>query len=272
MMPSAYSWLSAPRTQNIGRNEVHVWRVCLEKGALALGRMYEILSAEERCRARSFYFDEDRARYVMARGYLRVILSRYLDAEPISLRFRQNPYGKPILVGFENEERLNFGVSHSGSLTLYAITRWRRVGIDVERVREGFSHEEVSERFFSPTERAMLRSLPVESRTKAFFECWTRKEAYVKGRGEGLTLPLEQFSVSIDPTRSAGLIENRAHPADVSLWSLAEIDPGAGYAAAVAVEGHNWSIACFDMPGSQKPDMGASRALPFPHVDQCIAR
>jgi len=91
-----------------------VWRVCLEKGALALGRMYEILSAEERCRARSFYFDEDRARYVMARGYLRVILSRYLDAEPISLRFRQNPYGKPILVGFENEERLNFGVSHSG--------------------------------------------------------------------------------------------------------------------------------------------------------------
>ncbi len=269
-MPSAYSWLSAPRTQNIGRNEVHVLRVCLNRDSASLKAMHEVLSSEERCRARSFCFDEDRALYVMARGCLRVILSRYLDAEPNSLQFRQNPYGKPILIGPEDEKQLSFNMSHSGSLALYAITRRRRVGIDLERIREDLSHEEVAERFFSPTERAMLRSLPVESRTKAFFDCWTRKEAYVKGRGEGLTLPLEQFSVSIHPAQSIRLIENRVHPADVSLWSIDEIDPGAGYAAAIAVEGHDWSIACFDMPGNQEPDTGASRALPFPHVDQCM--
>ena len=116
----------------------------------------------------------------------------------------------------------------------------------------------------------MLDSLPVESRTKAFFDCWTRKEAYVKGRGEGLTLPLEQFSVSIDPTQPIGLIENRVHPADVSLWSLQGIDPGPGYAAAIAVEGHNWSIACFDMPDNGEPGNGAFAAHSLPSFHQRV--
>ncbi len=258
--------------QGIGWKEVHVWRVRTEEGASTLHGIHEYLSTEERHRARSFRFEADRARYVITRGCLRVILSRYLDADPNSLRFRHNPYGKPILVGPEDEERLHFNVSHSGSLALYAIARRRRVGIDLERIRDDLSHIEVAERFFSPTERAMLQSLPMESRTRAFFDCWTRKEAYVKGRGEGLALPLEQFSVSIDPTQSIGLIENRVHPADVSLWSLDEIDPGPGYAAAIAVEGHNSSIACFDMQDIEEPDKGVSSALPFPHVEQCTAR
>jgi 4'-phosphopantetheinyl transferase len=232
--------------------------------------MHELLSADERRRARSFHFEKDRSRYVVARGYLRVILSRYLNAEPNSLRLRNNSYGKPTLVGSGHEERLHFNLSHSGSLALYAITQRRRVGIDVERIRDDLSHEEVAKRFFSPTERAMLHSLPVESRTKAFFDCWTRKEAYVKGRGEGLTLPLEQFSVSIDPTQPIGLIENRVHPADVSLWSLEGIDPGPGYAAAIAVEGHDWSIACFDMPDNREPGNGASPADFLPSFRQRV--
>jgi 4'-phosphopantetheinyl transferase len=216
-----------------------------------------------------FYFEKDRAQYVMARGYLRIILSRYLGAEPSSIRFRRNSYGKPELIHSGDEERLNFNVSHSGSLALYAITRLGSVGIDLERIRKDPSHEEVAERFFSPTERAMLQSLPAESRTKAFFDCWTRKEAYAKGRGEGLALPFDQFSVSIDPTQPIGLIENRVHPADVSLWSLEEIDLGPGYAAAIAVEGHNWSITRSDVPDSQEFDEGAACAIP--HLMSAIA-
>jgi 4'-phosphopantetheinyl transferase len=200
----------------------------------------------------------------MARGWLRVILARYMDAEPKSLRFRHNLHGKPILIGSDGDEPLSFNVSHSGSLALYGITRRRRIGIDVERIRDDLPHEEVADRFFSPTERAMLHSLPAESRAKAFFDCWTRKEAYAKGRGEGVGLPFDQFSVSIDPTQSIGLIENHLHPADVSLWSLARIDPGPGYAAAIAVEGHDWNMAFFDVPGSQESGSGVAAAAFLP--------
>ena len=262
-------WKPASRMQNIALNGVHVWRAHLEQSASTLQEMFELLSTGERRRARSFYFEEDRARYVVARGRLRVILSQYLDVEPGCLRFRHTPYGKPKLIQSGDEERLNFNVSHSGSLALYAITRLRSVGIDVERIRKDPSHEQVAERFFSPTERAMLQSLPAESRTKAFFGCWTRKEAYAKGRGEGLTLPFDQFSVSIDPTQPTGLIENRVHPADVSLWSIEEIDLGPGYTAAIAVEGHDWSITRSDVRDSQECEGGAAR--PIPHLTSAVA-
>jgi 4'-phosphopantetheinyl transferase len=187
-----------------------------------------------------------------------------MDAEPKSLRFRHNLHGKPILIGSDGDEPLSFNVSHSGSLALYAITKRRRVGIDVERMRDDLSHEEVSKRFFSPTERAMLQALPPKSSIKAFFDCWTKKEAYAKGRGEGLSLAFDQFSVAIGPTRSMELIENRVHPADVSLWSLVEIDPGPGYAGAIAVEGHDWNTAFFDVPRNRESGRGTSAAPCLP--------
>jgi 4'-phosphopantetheinyl transferase len=108
------------------------------------------------------------------------------------------------------------------------------------------SFELLAKRFFSPREYDVLHALPEEARNRAFFNCWTRKEAYIKGRGEGLTLPLRQFDVSLEPGEPARLLNSRTHPADVARWSLQALSPGHGYAAAIAVEGHDWQLACFD--------------------------
>jgi 4'-phosphopantetheinyl transferase len=211
--------------------------------------MAQLLSAGERDRAGRFYFEKDRKHYIMARGQLRVILSRYLDTNPDQLRFRSNPYGKPGLTGLSGMEWLTFNVSHSGGLALYAVAHSRRVGIDLERIREDVSCDLLARRFFSARENDALHALPPEAKTKAFFDCWTRKEAYIKGRGEGLSIPLEQFDVSLGPGEPAKLLGNRLHPDDVSRWSLQEITLAPGYAAAVAVEGRDWRITCFDATG-----------------------
>ena len=269
MLATMATWRSPVGLQRVARDEVHVWRAILgqnvldqdvldqnvldqdvlDQGASTLHDMEQILSTEERDRAQKFYFEEDRRHYMMARGTLRVILSRYLDTEPSQLRFRTNRYGKPSLASPSGEEWLNFNVSHSGGIALYAVAHGRKVGIDLERIREDVSHELLTKRFFSPREYDVLQALPAEVKNRAFFDCWTRKEAYIKARGEGLTAPLRRFDVSLEPGEPARLLNSELHPDDVSRWSLQEITVAHGYAAAVAVEGHDWRMMCFDAAG-----------------------
>ena len=254
MSATVAAWRPPAQVQRVAQDEVHVWRAILDQDVLdkdtsTLHDMEQILSTEERDRARKFYFEEDRTHYIKARGLLRVILSRYLDTNPNQLRFRYNPYGKPSLADPFGQEGLNFNVSHSGGMALYAVAHGRRVGIDLERIREDISYELLAKRFFSPLENDVLDSLPSEAKNKAFFDCWTRKEAYIKARGEGLTIPLEQFDVSLEPDEPVRLLNNSVYPDDVSRWSLQEITPAQGYAAAIAVEGHDWHVTCFDIAG-----------------------
>jgi 4'-phosphopantetheinyl transferase len=186
-------------------------------------------------RAGKYYFKRDRDRFIIARGALRKILSRYLCVAPGQIRFTYSPYGKPALA--EAAHELSFNVSHSHEVALYAVTLGREVGLDVEFIREDFASMEIAEHFFSREEVAALRALPSHLQTLAFFNCWTRKEAYIKARGEGLSHPLDQFAVSCAPGEPAAILSSKSDPLEVSRWWLHELRPGPGYAAALALQG-----------------------------------
>lgn len=234
-------WQLPPADLSLSYHDVHVWRASLDLPAVYMQHLQHTLATDERSRATRFYFEKDRQHFIAARGLLRTILSRYLDCEPSQLRFSYNHYGKPALAA----ETLSFNVSHSHGLALYAITRDRKVGIDLEYMRSHVAGEHMAERFFSPREVASLRALPTQLQAQAFFNCWTRKEAYIKAQGYGLSLPLDQFDVSLAPDEPAQLLATRGDPQEASRWSLKALSPGTGYQAALAVEGHDWQLACW---------------------------
>jgi 4'-phosphopantetheinyl transferase len=232
-------WLPPPTQPRANHDEIHVWRVSLDQ--LQAPKFVAILDDNERMRAARFRFPQHRNRFTVARGALRTILGRYLEVEPAALQFSYGRYGKPALIkGFTNLT-INFNLSHSGEFMLLAVTSGRQVGIDIELINQEFATTEVAERFFSHREILSLRSQAPQLQTEGFFNCWTRKEAYIKARGEGLSLPLDQFDVSLEPSRAA-LLANRLSPGEVSRWSLQELHPAHGYCAAVAVEGFSWRL------------------------------
>ena len=193
-----------------------------------------------------FRFEKDRRRYLIGRGGLRTLLGRYLDLAPQDLRFETAAAGKPHLASGQGE--LQFNMAHSGEFVLIAIAEGRKVGIDVEEIRDDFDAGELAAHFFSPGEQRDLETLTGCIKIEAFFECWTRKEAYVKARGEGLSLPLDQFDVSLRPGEPARLIATRPDPAEARRWQLSGLDVADGYKAALAVEGQGWTLRFWDCP------------------------
>jgi len=241
-------WRSPPETLVLGCDEVHVWRAALDQTPSQIQSFLHNLAADEQARAERFYFERDRQHFIIARGVLRAILGGYLNRAPERLSFCYNSHGKPALAGESGVDAIRFSVSHSHGVALYAVTRGREVGIDLERIRLDLAVAEIAERFFSRREVAMLRTLPTAEQREAFFRCWTRKEAYIKARGEGLSLPLDQFDVSLAPGEPAAVLGTQRDPSEASCWSLQELSPAPGYAAAFAVEGHGWRPACWQWP------------------------
>ena len=223
-------------------HRVDIWRVRLDLPTSSIQLLEKSLSTDEADRAARFYFPADRNRYIISHGSLRTILALYLHCEPEQFSFLVNAYGKPSLDG----EHLEFNLSHSGDLALIAITRERKIGIDVEKVRAGISAEIIGGHYFSKAEMTELQALSPEEREAAFFLCWTRKEAYIKAQGMGLSLPLESFDVSLTPDQPAVLRATRPDPAEAARWTLLSIPVGAGYEAAVAVEGQNLDLRLWD--------------------------
>jgi 4'-phosphopantetheinyl transferase len=236
------SWRSAPEPLKLDHNEVHVWRAALDPEKSGLYNLEQTLSPDEQARAERFYFQKDREHFIVARGLLRAILGLYLNQDPSQLRFCYSIYGKPSLATSSGESALHFNVSHSHGLALYAVTSGREIGVDLEHLRADFAGEDIAERFFSRREVEALRTLPAKMRQKGFFNCWTRKEAYIKARGEGLSLPLDQFDVSLTPGEPAALLCTTGDPREASRWTLREIEPGPGYVAALAVKGRDWRL------------------------------
>jgi len=152
------------------------------------------------------------------------------------------------LAGESGGDAIRFNMSHSHGEALYAVTRGREIGIDLEFIRCDLEVEQIAERFFSQCEIATLRALPVSLRKHAFFLCWTRKEAYIKARGQGLSLPLDQFDVSLIPGEPSALLSTQPDSDEALRWSLQELTPAPGYAAALAVEGRGWSLSCWQWP------------------------
>ena len=206
------------------------------------------MTPDEISRAARFYFQRDHDRFIAGRGLLRAILSRYLAVAPGEIRFGYGPHGKPELVGPGQPPALFFNLSHSHNLALYAISAGPRVGVDIEYIRPDIEAEAIAESIFSPGEYAAIRALTGRPQLEAFYNCWTRKEAFIKARGDGVTYPLEQFDVSLTPGEPAALLRTRIDPQEALRWSLQALAPGPGYVAAVAAEGNGWRVICWEWP------------------------
>ena len=215
--------------------EVHVWRLELVQPDDVLDTFWTTLEADETQRANRFHFEKHRRAFVVGRGFLRDVLSDYVNAKPESLRFSYGAYGKPALNGEHKNARLRFNMSHSHNLALLAITEDNQIGVDVEYMRADFASADIAQRFFSRAEVATFNSLADEERVAAFFRCWTRKEAFIKATGKGLSQSLDGFDVTLAPGVAAELL--RVDQEDATRWFLSDIDVGSEYAAALAVEG-----------------------------------
>jgi len=217
--------------------EVHVWRASLERPARVVELMYSTLSTDERARADRFHFARDRSRFVIGRALLRRLLGCYTGATPEALEFEYGEFDKPSLL-----RGPRFNLSHSGTIALYAVSREGEIGIDVELDRD-VSRDRVAERFFSPGEVKALRALPAELQPRAFLSCWTRKEAFLKARGDGLSLALDSFDVTLTPDAPAALLRTAWCSEEPRRWQIQDLsDPQAGYIAAVALRGYGWRV------------------------------
>ncbi len=196
--------------------------------------MRGLLSTDEQRRADRFHFAHHRQRFTIARGVLRSLLGHYLGHTPEAVRFRLGPYGKPAL---PDPARLFFNLSHSHDLALVAVTEAGQVGIDVEKVRPMVDADQLADRYFSPRETARLRALTEEVRLASFFRCWTRKEAYIKATGLGMSFPLDQFEVTLAPDEPAQLLHVEGDPAATRRWSMHHLAPVDDYVAALAIDG-----------------------------------
>jgi len=245
-------WASPPKDLGIGADEVHVWLVYLGLADSAMEECWSVLNMEEQERARRFLFAMDQHRFIVAHGALRSILGAYLRISPEQLYFVQNTFGKPYLAKETGGEILFFNLSHSSSLALIAVAMRREVGIDIEWMREDFARREIAARFFSPKENEELFSLEKSLQKKAFFDCWTRKEAYVKARGEGLSIPLHQFDVSVAPDKPAQLISSREKSALIAQWTVQDLFIGDQYSAALVLEGQDCKIRCWKWAGEKE--------------------
>ena len=228
-------WFPAPVGLKLGADDVHVWRASLDCDAPVLSRLETTLSSDETARANRFVYATDRNHFVAARGILRELLGAYLMISPAELKFRYGNHGKPALDANASDSVLQFNLSHSGGLAIYGFSLGRRLGVDVERIRPQLAGEDIARRYFAAREVAELQALPMHQRPEGFFLCWTRKEAYVKAHGAGLSLPLDSFTVSLTPGRAAQLQAD-----DSDQWSLRALEPASGFVGAMVAEGRNW--------------------------------
>jgi 4'-phosphopantetheinyl transferase len=241
-------WSSPPARLCLDSGAVHVWRASLDQSPSQIERFRETLDDDERSRADRFYFSRDCEGFILARGVLRAILGRYLDRAPESLSFGYSTHGKPALAPEPGADAIRFNLSHSQGMALYAVTRGGEIGVDLEFIRCDLEAEQIAERFFSHSEIVALRALPPGIRKYAFFLCWTRKEAYIKARGEGLSMPLDQFDVSLIPGEPAALLSTKPDAGEALRWSLRDLNLGRCYAAALAAQGRDWTLSRWQWP------------------------
>jgi 4'-phosphopantetheinyl transferase len=225
-------WSADPGTIQTSECEVHIWRATLEPEPQVVEKLSSFHSADEKARSERFHFSRDRMQFLVARGVLRELLGRYLSHHPSAVRIEYGPYGKPYIREQSHRVPIRFSVSHSHGLALFAFAIGREVGVDVEMVRPDFGGEEAAENHFAPREVRELCSLAPAERAEGFFLCWTRKEAYVKARGEGLQVPLKSFRVSLTPGEPA-----RLEAEDCMRWSLFSLRPAPNFVGALVAEG-----------------------------------
>ncbi len=249
MSEQPVEWDTPPPHLILEESQVHLWLTELVRPTDQVVHLREVLSEDERARADRFHFEKDRVAYTIGRGNLRRLLARYLEVEPTTIRFTYNKYGKPILdvasvcdpaEAGSLAASLQFNVSHSGLLALYGFTLNRAIGVDIEWHRDNISPLEIAKGFFSPSENQTLNGLSTTAEHyEAFYNCWTRKEAYIKAHGMGLSLPLDSFDVTLAPGEHAQLVATRPNADEVNQWVVDAVPAPAGYTAAIALSTTN---------------------------------
>lgn len=239
--------ISSVSPAQVGPDEVCVWWASLDQVARDGDRLERHLSADEQEKARRFAFERDRRRYIAGRAALRMILGHYLAIKPVEVSFRYGRYGKPLLDGTD----ISFNMSKSAGCAVYAVTRNRQIGVDVELLREIAGMEEIAKQFFSKPEYELLCCRPESIRHKTFFECWTRKEALVKSVGAGLTIPLHSFDVSENPKESVRTVRLKGDLGNECLWTICDLEQYSDFAVAVSVESNSeLPLRICDFPSS----------------------
>jgi 4'-phosphopantetheinyl transferase len=217
----------------LGADDIHVWRIALDPPPAACADLGRWLDEAERARAARFHRARDGRRFIVAHGVLRLLLGAYCLCRPSELRFAAGHWGKPS-VG-EPASDVCFNLSHSGEMAVIALARSAEIGVDIEHRRAASADQAIAERFFAPEEAAALRALSPPRRAAAFLRCWTRKEAFIKARGEGFALPLRSFAVSLAPDAPAALLSIDGDAQLAAEWSLIELAVPDGYTAALAI-------------------------------------
>jgi 4'-phosphopantetheinyl transferase len=214
----------------------------LNPSAECVERLARVLAADEIAKAAQFHLERDRQQFIFGRGWLRTLLGLYLNREPDQVQFCYNAYGKPALAEAHWDHALCFNLAHSGELALCAVARGpaHGIGVDVEYIRPIPEADQIAASFFSDQERNRLEAIAADQKEKMFLNIWTRKEAWVKAMGQGLTLPLRQFDVwAGDTNELTGMAEDHAQAVR---WTVQSFAPAAGYVGAVAVDGRGWQI------------------------------
>ncbi len=225
----------------VGR-DVHVWTLRTEASDAVSAKFEPFLTPDEKDRAERFHFCRLRRSFVITRGSLRCLLGRYLDINPGSIGLKYSANGKP---GLASAGGINFNVTHSGDLAAFAFTRDCQIGIDLEQIRPVDEAQYIADCFFCPEEAAEIMSLPPHERQRAFFCCWTRKEAYIKATGDGLSTPLHQFRVTLQPKQPVRFIHLSEDRTAAKAWTLHDLCVAPNYAAALAYRDRPRSISVF---------------------------
>lgn len=240
-MAKPTAWFPAPKSVILAPAELHLWRMRCDGSSEALEHYRELLFPEEKERAQRFVVKEARRDFIVSRGVLRELLAAYLNTRPADIVLRYGRRGKPHVWRGDGASNVRFNVSHCKGFAVFAFSLQAEVGVDIEQIRAEFPGTEIAERFFSAQEVAALSKLPPEKRSGAFFACWTRKEAYVKARGEGLQIPLRSFSVGLGENKEEQLVDEQGKE-----WSIYPFAPGAGFAGAIAAEGKDWKLKLWE--------------------------
>jgi len=217
---------------------VRLWRLELDVPGRELDRLARVLTPAEHERAGRLRFRRSRDRYVAGRGQLRRVLASLTGARPEALELATNPFGKPQLPG----SGLFFNLAHCQGRALLAVTTAGRIGVDLEQLRALPDRDLIAERFFAASEVAAVRRVTPQGRDAAFLRCWTRKEAYVKAVGDGLSQSLQDFAVSVDPAEEPRLVWSRI-PSERLRWSVLDLsDHCPGHLAAAVLEAPRASV------------------------------
>lgn len=240
---ASIEWASPTKQSYILKNTIHIWKIEYSDFSGDESVLLKVLTDDELKRADKFHYKIDRKRYTVTKAFLKIILSKILSVNPVEIRFALNAHGKPKLI---KPADVHFNISHSGNMGMIAVTDVAAIGVDVERYRERMTAGKAAKRFFSEKEVADFLELPEDQKLKGFFNCWTRKEAFIKALGLGLAMPLRDFDVTLKPGEKVKLTDIRKINETATDWTLKPIPLEIEYAAAFAIKSKSFEDYYWD--------------------------